>query len=214
MTPPLDDPHRNQPILAAGAPLADARAAAIMLHGRGASAQDILGLTPYLNTEDVAYLAPQAANFTWYPQPFMEPLEDNQPELDSALTLIGALLAEVRAAGMPTEKLILLGFSQGACLALEFAARHAQRYGGMVGLSGGLIGPADTPRDYPGSFEGTPIFLGCGTADPHIPRARVEESAEILAGLGAVVNLKLYPDMGHTVTEEELAAVREILAGL
>ena len=172
MTPPLADPHRNQPILAAGAPLADARAAAIMLHGRGASAQDILGLTPYLNTENVAYLAPQAANFTWYPKPFMDPLEDNQPDLDSALTLIGALLAEIRAAGMPTEKLILLGFSQGACLALEFAARHAQRYGGVVGLSGGLIGPAETPRDYPGSFEDTPIFLGCGTTYSGTSRVR------------------------------------------
>lgn len=213
-TPPLDDPHRGQPILAAGAPLSGARAAAILLHGRGASAQDILGLVPYLEDNDVAYLAPQAANFSWYPNSFLTPMDDNQPHLDSALGLVGALLAEVQGAGMPSEKTLLLGFSQGACLALEFAARHARRYGGLAGLSGGLIGPPGTPRDYPGSLDGTPVFLGCSVPDPHIPRARVEESAEVLAGLGAVVNLKLYPDMGHTVTDEELAAVREILAGL
>jgi predicted esterase len=214
MTTPPSDPHRGQPIVAAGVSLADARAAAIMIHGRGASAQDILGLAAYLDSNDVAYLAPQAAGFTWYPHSFLNPLEDNQPYLDSALSLIGALLAEVVAAGLPPEKILLLGFSQGACLATEFVARNARRYGGLAVLSGGLIGPPETPRDYPGTLDGTPVFLGCGVPDPHIPKSRVEESAEALTSLGARVDLKFYPGMGHTVIDDELIAVREILAGL
>jgi phospholipase/carboxylesterase len=185
-TDPLpQDPHRRQPVLAAGAPLAKARAAMLMVHGRGATANDILGLGLELRHPDVAYLAPQAAGNAWYPYRFMEPIERNQPWLSSALARLEAVLAQIDSAGIPPERTIVLGFSQGACLAQEFVARHARRYGGLVGLSGGLIGPDGTPRDYPGSLDGTPVFLGCSDTDPHIPKERVDYSAEVLRGLGA-----------------------------
>jgi phospholipase/carboxylesterase len=186
----------------------------IMVHGRGATANDILSLAPDLNQPRFAYLAPQAANSTWYPYPFMSPLAANEPYLSTALATIEGLLKYVNDAGIPTEKVILLGFSQGACLASEFMARHARRYGGLAALSGGLIGPDDTPRDYPGSLEGTPAFFGCSDVDFHIPKERVLESAEVLRKLGGEVTDRLYPNMGHTINQDEISFVQAMMKKL
>jgi predicted esterase len=160
-----------------------------------------------------AYLAPQAAGGAWYPNPFTAPLEANEPYLSSALEAVGSILASIEKT-IPARRVILLGFSQGACLTLEFAARHARRFGGIVGLSGGLIGPAETPRDYPGSFGGTPAFLGCSDADPFIGKDRVIEAGEVLKRMQAAVTLELYPQMGHTVSTEEIQAVRQIISAV
>jgi predicted esterase len=203
--------HEGQPVLAAGKPLAEARVAMIMIHGRGASARDILSLTRDIQHPDFAYLAPQANGNTWYPYRFIEPLERNEPWLSSALGIISSLVAHVGDAGIPPERVMLLGFSQGACLALEYGARNAQRYGGVVGLSGGLIGADGTPRDYPGSLGGTPVFLGCSDVDMHIPKYRVEESAEVMKRLGGDVTMRIYPGMGHIVNEDEVTFVREMM---
>jgi predicted esterase len=212
--PPAQGLHQTQPILAAGAPLSEARGAVLMVHGRGASARDILTLATELALDDLAYLAPQAAGSTWYPYPFMQPIESNEPFLSSALARVAEALAHIAAAGIPPERTGLLGFSQGACLTTEFVARNARRYGGVAGLSGGLIGPEGTPRDYAGSLDGTPVFLGCSDVDPHIPKARVSETADVLRRLGAQVDLRLYPNMGHMVNEDELGAVRARFEGM
>jgi predicted esterase len=206
------DPHAGQPVLASGAELTRARLAAILVHGRGASAEDILGLASELALDDVAYLAPQAAGHSWYPYSFLAPMERNEPGLTSALGVIDTLLAHLQAGGVGAERVVLMGFSQGACLALEFAARHARRYAGVVALSGGLIGPPGTPRSYAGAFADTPIFLGCSDVDPHIPIERVRESAEVCRTMGASVDERVYRGMGHTVNADELAAVRAMLA--
>lgn len=210
----ITGPHSGQPVLAAGEPLETARAAAVFVHGRGASAASILGLAAEFDAPGVAFLAPQAAGSTWYPNSFLAPLEANQPWLDSALEMVGAVLGRLEAAGFASSRVLLLGFSQGACLALEYAARNARRYGGVVGLSGGLIGPDGTPRDYAGSLDGTPVFLGCSDVDPHIPEPRVRHSADVLARLGADVDMRLYPGMGHTVNQDELDRVQEMLDAL
>lgn len=207
------DPHRGARVLAAGAPLAQARLALIMVHGRGASAESILGLAGELDLPDVAYLAPQAAGFAWYPERFIAPVARNEPWLSSALGLLGDLLAHLERAGMPAERTALLGFSQGACLALEFAARSPRRYAGLIGLSGALIENGDQPRAYAGSLAGTPTFLGCSDVDAHIPAGRVERSAQILRGLGADVTATIYPGMGHTVNADEIARARAMLTG-
>ncbi len=204
-------PHQGQTILTAGEPLANARAAMIMVHGRGASAEDILALTADLKQPGFAYLAPQAAEHAWYPNSFLAPIPSNEPGLSSGLALIASLLAQVAEAGIPPEHTMLLGFSQGACLTLEFVARNARRYGGVVGLSGGLIGPDGTPRDYPGSLAGTPVFLGCSDIDPHIPKERVQHSAEVLQKLGGEVTAQLYPRMAHTVNRDELRFVQGMM---
>lgn len=206
--------HRGQPVLSGGAPLAEARGVAVLLHGRGATAEGILELGDALAVPGVAYLAPQAAGNEWYPYPFMEPIAANEPWLSSALATVDEVVARAGAAGHDASRVVLLGFSQGACLALEYAARHARRYGGLVGLSGGLIGPDDTPRDYPGSLDGTPVFLGCSDVDFHIPAARVRESADVLRRLGGDVTVRLYARMGHTVNRDELDAVRALLSRL
>jgi predicted esterase len=213
-TAPHPDPHSGQPLLTGGAPLEQAKAALILLHGRGASAADILSLGIELDLPDCALLAPQAANYTWYPYSFLSPLERNEPWLSSALKRVEALAAELGQAGFTSERIGLLGFSQGACLALEYAARHARRYGAVVGLSGGLVGPPGMQRSYPGSFGGTPVFLGCSDVDPHIPREQVEESAQVLERMGAAVTLRLYPGLGHTVNADEIRIARAILAEL
>lgn len=198
-------------MLEAGDALATARAAMILVHGRGASAADIMTLGAELMHPGVAYLAPQAAGNVWYPNPFTAPMESNEPYLSSALEVLAALLATVEKS-VPANRVILLGFSQGACLTLEFAARHARRYGGVVGLSGGLIGPDGTPRDYPGSFDGTPAFLGCSDVDPHIRKDRVLEAAEVYRRMGANVTANLYPGLGHTVNADEIEIARGIVA--
>lgn len=208
------DPHGDEPVRRAGAPLDAARAAMIMVHGRGASAEDILSLAPALRTSDVAFLAPQAAGGTWYPLGFMSPIERNEPGITSGMGVIHRLVTEVAAAGISPERTFLLGFSQGACLATEFVARNARRYGGVAGLSGGLIGPGGTPRSYGGSLDRTPVFLGCSDVDAHIPAGRVRETAEVLGKLGGEVTLRLYPGMGHLVNEDEIAAVQAMLGAV
>jgi phospholipase/carboxylesterase len=186
----------------------------VLLHGRGATARDILATAGDLTRPGIALLAPQATGNSWYPLSFLAPLAGNEPFLLSALALVDATVARIGIAGVPAERILLLGFSQGACLALEYAARHARRYGGVVGWSGGLIGPDDTPRAYAGSLAGTPVFLGCSDVDPHIPRARVERSAEVLRRLGGGVTMRIYPQMAHTVNQDELDAAARMVAAL
>jgi predicted esterase len=208
------DPHAQVAVFREGPPLEEATAAAILLHGRGGSARDILGLARALDEPRLACLAPQAADSAWYPQSFLAPVERNEPWLSSALDLVRRLLDTLAEAEITAERTLLLGFSQGACLALEFAARNATRYGGVAGLAGGLIGAPGTARDYPGSLEGTPVFLGCGDRDPFVPVERFEETAVVLAGLDAGVTRRLYPGMGHVVNEDELGHVRRMASGL
>jgi predicted esterase len=210
MTKP-DDPHGDQPVLTFGAPLSAARVAMIMVHGRGASAEDMLGLAVEIGVADVAVLAPQAAGRTWYPYSFLSPMQDNESGITSGLGVLARLVASLVRQQIPYERIALLGFSQGACLSLEFAARHPRRYMAVFGLSGGLIGPPGTPRDYPGSLGGAPVFLGCSDIDAHIPLARVQESAAVFRRMGATVDERIYPRMGHTVNADEIGAVRGLL---
>ena len=210
MTAP--DPHANQPVLAFGPPIAEARIVAIMLHGRGAGAEDILNLAREFSSPGVTYLAPEAAGRTWYPYSFLAPIPQNQPYLGSALRLIETLVATLNEQQVPAERIALMGFSQGACLTCEYAARHAQRYAVIAAFSGGVIGPPGTPREYPGSFDGTPVFLGCSDMDPHIPVERVHESAEMLTRMGARVDKRIYPHMAHTITKAEIEVVDALLA--
>ena len=207
-------PHQGLPVLTAGESLASARAAMILVHGRGATAADILMLAEELPQSGFAYLAPEAAGNTWYPNSFLAPIASNEPGLSSGLALIASLLEQANKAGIPTERTVIVGFSQGACLSLEFVARHAHRYGGVIALSGGLIGPEGTPRNYPGTLSGTPVFLGCSDIDPHIPKERVLQSAEVLQALGGQVTAKLYPRMGHTINRDELLMARSIVSAV
>ncbi|HEU5169769.1 MAG TPA: alpha/beta hydrolase [Gemmatimonadales bacterium] len=204
--------HSKPVVRTLGLPLREARAAMIMLHGRGATAESILTLADAIHAPGFAYLAPQAPGGTWYPFSFLAPLDRNEPALSAALATVGALVDSVTAAGLGPERAFLLGFSQGACLALEYAARHARRYGGLVGLSGGLIGPEGTPRDYGGTLDGTPVFLGCSEVDPHVPAERVRETVRVLERLGGRVTMRLYPGTAHAVNEDEIGAVRGLLA--
>jgi phospholipase/carboxylesterase len=213
-TEPIKDPHQGQPVLAAGEPLDHAQAAMIMVHGRGATAEDILSLANELAQPGFVYLAPQAAGYTWYPNSFLTPIPGNEPGISSGLAVLAGLIDYLAEAGIPAEQTMLLGFSQGACLSLEFAARHARRYGGVAGLSGGLIGPDGTPRDYAGSLAGTPVFLGCSDVDPHIPKERVQHSAEVLQRLGGEVTMHLYPGMGHLVNQDEINSIRQMMTVL
>ena len=210
----IKDPHQGQPILTAGEPLDRAQAAMIMVHGRGATGESILTLADELAQPGFIYLAPQAAGDTWYPNSFLASIPSNEPGISSGLAVIAGLLDYLAEAGIPAERTMFLGFSQGACLSLEFTARHARRYGGVAGLSGGLIGPDGTLRDYAGSLAGTPIFLGCSDVDFHIPKARVEHSAEVLQRLGGDVTTRLYPGMGHLVNQDEINFVRKLMAAL
>jgi predicted esterase len=209
-----EGPHANAAIFAAGAPLDRAASAIVALHGRGAFAADIVGLAAEIAPPAMAIVAPQAADATWYPFRFLEPIARNEPYLSSALALIDRLLGEIEAAGIDRGRIALLGFSQGACLALEFLARHPARYGAALGFSGGLIGPPGTRFAYPGSLAGTPALLGCSDVDPHIPLARVEETAAVLGAMGGDVTLRIFPGMGHTVNREEIALGRAMLAPL
>lgn len=211
MTGTGDGMHRGQPVLTAGVPLAGAQAAMIMVHGRGASAHDILLLAQEWRADRVAYLAPQAANSTWYPNRFIAPVASNEPWLSSALASIEDVLHTVASAGIAADRTVLLGFSQGGCLALEFAARNPQHYGAVVGLSAGLIENGDKPRAYSGTLAGTPVFLGCSDVDFHIALERVERTAEVLSHLGGEVDKRIYRNMGHTVIHDEIEAVQHIL---
>lgn len=211
MTSANQDPHAGQSVLAQGLKPPDARLSVILVHGRGGSAHDMLGLAQEIGVADVAYLAPQALNNTWYPYPFLAPMDQNEPFLSSALGQLDRLVDSLTGQGIGRERIALLGFSQGACLALEFAARHAARYAAVVGLSGGLIGPPGTPRDYQGTFDGTQVFLGCSDGDAHIPVQRFVETGEVFRRMGARVDERLYPQMGHTINEDEMEAVRRLL---
>jgi predicted esterase len=212
--PELMKPHEGQPILTAGTPLGQSATVAILLHGRNATPQDILEIVPVLNRPGVTYLAPTAANHTWYPYSFLMETSRNEPDLSSALWVLEMLTASLAAQGIRRDRTILMGFSQGACLASEFAVRHAARYGGIVAFSGGLIGPPGATWNHSGSFDGTPVFLGCSDVDSHIPKERVEESAEVFKRMGADVTRRLYPGMGHTVNADEIEAARAIVDGI
>jgi predicted esterase len=206
--------HQGQRIVTAGAALAEAKAAMVMFHGRGASPESILSLANAFETQGFVYLAPQAAGNSWWPQRFIEPLEANEPYFSSAMTAARDVLAQVEAAGIAAAKTILIGFSQGAVLALEYAARHGKRYGGVVGLSGGLFGQRLDRANYRYALQGTPVFIGCSNVDFHIPKARVEESAVLLRELGADVTMRLYPNMGHTINQDEIEFVRQLMNSL
>ena len=204
-------PHQDQPIRQAGLTLSAARAAMILIHGRGDTASGILQLAAELHHPSFAYLAPQARHNTWYPYSFLAPIAQNEPGISSGLAQIAYLVAEIIAGGIPAERIIIAGFSQGACLSSEFIARQPQRYGGLLVFSGGLIGPPETPRDYPGDLAGTPVFVGCSDVDFHIPVKRVRETTATLTRMGAVVNEKIYPGMGHTINADELAQAMKII---
>lgn len=207
----MNELHQNSIAAGRGVPLEEAAGAVVMIHGRGDSAQGILQLADVIKRPGLAFVAPQATNNTWYPHSFLMPTERNEPWLSSALAAVAGVVDEVMAADLATERIVLLGFSQGACLASEFAARNAGRFGGVVALSGGLIGPEGTSRDYSGSLAGTPVFFGCSDIDPHIPVERVHESARVMAGLDGEVDERIYPGMGHTVNRDEIDFVRDLL---
>jgi phospholipase/carboxylesterase len=209
-----DGPHQDQQLVTAGTPLSDAEAAMILVHGRGATARSIVQMGQEVHRDGVALLAPQAARNTWYPNSFLAPVERNEPGRSSGLQAIEDAVETATDAGIDRERVLLLGFSQGACLASEFVARTPRRYGGLVALSGGLIGETVDPTSYDGDIEGTPVFLGCSDVDPHIPLERVEATAEAFELLNGEVDKRIYEGMGHGVNDDELEAVAELVTGL
>jgi phospholipase/carboxylesterase len=198
----------------AGAPAEETAAAAVLVHGRGATAQSILGMADEFSQRGVAYFAPQAERNTWYPNSFLAPVERNEPGRSSGLQAVEEAVEAATDAGIPTERVLVLGFSQGACLASEYVARNPRRYGGLAALSGGLIGPDVDPAEYDGSVEGTPVFLGCSDEDPHIPLERVHETTEAFERLDGDVTERIYEGMGHGINEDEIAFVTGMLADL
>ncbi|MFA9415989.1 alpha/beta hydrolase [Natrinema sp. HArc-T2] len=208
-----DGPHQGQQLVTGGTDLADAEAALVLTHGRGATARGMIQLAEEVQQDGVAALAPQAARRTWYPNSFLAPVKQNEPGRSSGLQAISDAIAEANDAGIPTERVMLVGFSQGACLASEYLARNPRRYGGLVALSGGLIGE-ELDDEYPGDLEGTPIFLGCSDVDPHIPEERVHETAAVFESMDADVTKRLYEGMGHGINEDEMAVVSEMVADL
>jgi phospholipase/carboxylesterase len=216
----VEDPHADQTVLHAGARLVKAHALLIMLHGRNSTARDIMSLAREVMPTNadaaahLAFVATQAAGNTWYPQRFVAPLAENEPWLSSALRAVDHAFDSAVTVGIPKERTVLLGFSQGACLALEYAARFPHRFGGVIGLSGALIENGDRPRTYSGSLLGTPLFLGGGDMDDHIPSERIDRSERLLSGMGAIVTRRIYPGMGHTVNADEFAYVRAMLTAL
>lgn len=204
-------PHGSMPAHAGGMPLEEAAAAMILIHGRGASARSMLTLESELESRGLALIAPQAAGFSWYPQSFLAPIEANEPHLSSALRRIHELVEGLATRGIPPHHVLLLGFSQGACLGSEYVARHPRRYGGVAALSGGLIGPPGIRWAQSGSLDETPIFVGCSDQDAHIPLERVQETSQHLRALGAQVDERIYPGMGHTINRDELDAVQGLI---
>jgi phospholipase/carboxylesterase len=207
------DPHAGQPVEHRGTPLADADRAVVLLHGRGARATGMLQFADDLPSEGTAFVAPQAERATWYPKSFLEPTEENDPWFSSALGLVHDVFEDVTE-HVPAERVLLLGFSQGACLGSEFVARNPRRYGGFVAFSGGLHGPEGTTHDYDGDLDGTPVFLGCSDRDPHIPEERVHETRAVFESMGAAVTERIYEGMGHGVNEDELEHAAEMVADL
>src|SRR3954469_24519453 len=216
MTMPMAnvDPHADQSILTEGPAPENAAATLILIHGRGATAQSILSLFNEFGVDGIAAIAPQAANNTWYPYSFLVPLEANQPYLDSALRRVETIVEDLLARGIRSERIAILGFSQGACLASEFVARNPRRYGAVMALTGGLTGPPGTPRNYPGSLDGTPVFLGTSDPDPHVPFERVRETETVLTRMGAKVEVRRYEGMAHTINEDEIEACRALLEAM
>ncbi|MHB9285883.1 alpha/beta hydrolase [Halobacteriales archaeon Cl-PHB] len=210
----MTDPHADQPVETAGVPLAEADAAAILVHGRGASARGFLEFASALNVDGVTYLAPQAARGTWYPNRFVAPIESNEPWLSSALSFLQRVVDRVTDAGIGREDLVLVGFSQGGCLASDYVARNPTRYGGLAALSGGLIGPEGTTFDYEGDLVETPVFLGCSDSDPHIPVERVHETLDTFEGMNGDVTERIYEGMGHTINRDEQQRVADLVAAV
>lgn len=204
-------PHHSSKILTGGVDLNKAKSVMIMVHGRGATAESILDLAQYFIVNDITYIAPQASGGTWYPYSFLMPTVQNEPGITSGLQRISEIVDHVVTSGIPEQKIMLLGFSQGACLALEWIARGNKKIGAVFGLSGGLIGPNGSIRNYPGTLENTSVFLGCSDVDFHIPKERVIESAEVFKKLNATVLMKLYPNMGHTVNDDEIDHIITIM---
>jgi predicted esterase len=205
------NPHQQERILFSGAAPQEAHTALILIHGRGASATDILGLAREADVSGVWAIAPQAANSTWYPNRFNTPVAGNEPWLTWALARVDEMVALARAEGFADDRIILAGFSQGACLALEWLARTGISIGGVLGFSGGMIENGDRPREYESDLTGSHVFLGCSDVDFHIPLARVERSAELLGALGAEVEKRIYPGMGHTINQDEIDHLRKLM---
>ena len=207
-------PHAGQPVATAGVPLARARVAVVMVHGRGAGPANILDLVPRIGHPHAAFLAPAATGGTWYPKSFMAATEENEPGISSGIAVVHSLIAEIMDAGIPDERIVVLGFSQGACLACTAAQRRPARYGGVIAFSGGLIGPPGTTWSEQGDFQSTPVFFGCSDADAHVPEPRVRESAAVFQRMGADVTTRIFPGMGHLVNEDEASFARDLLAQL
>ncbi|MBZ0182118.1 MAG: dienelactone hydrolase family protein [Melioribacteraceae bacterium] len=205
------EPHKGERILYSGSDLESAKRAMILIHGRGATAESILSLSNEFNLEDTIFVAPQARDFAWYPYRFIEARAKNEPGITSGLTLINSIIAALNESGIENNSISLLGFSQGACLTIDYALRYPKKYAGVFVLSGGLIGDVINPNDYKGDLENTPIFFGCSNIDFHIPEVRVNESAEITKSLNADVTVKIYENMGHTINEDEIEIINSIL---
>ena len=212
VTETVQGPHAGAHVAQVGAPLGEGSGVVLMIHGRGASPQSILSLAGVLDRPDFTYVAPGAVGNAWYPYSFLSERVQNEPHLTSALALVGSLVTSLQdEVGVPSEKIVLLGFSQGACLSSEWIFRNPRRYGGLVVYSGGLIGPLGTTFEAEGSLDATPVFLGCSDVDSHIPETRVHETAQAMEALGASVTERIYPGMGHLVNEDEIAAGQQIL---
>jgi phospholipase/carboxylesterase len=210
----MTDPHRDTQVMHIGAELSAARAAVVLLHGRGASAEDILGLAREMYRDEVAYLAPQAAQHTWYPHSFLAPIEENEPWLSSALRKVSSVVDQCLSSGVRRDRVAVLGFSQGACLATEFVARNPSKYGGLIAFTGGLIGPPGSDLQHPGSLDGTQALFSSGDPDPHVPWSRVEESAQEFKRMGAQVRLMRLSGRPHTILPSEVKLANELLASL
>jgi len=204
-------PHAGQPVVHVGAPLGQAPAVVILVHGRNAGPANILDLVPRLARPGLTYLAPAAAGRTWYPHSFMAGIESNEPGISSGVAVLDGLVSQAERAGVPRWRIVLAGFSQGACLTAEFAIRHASRFGGVLVFTGGAIGPEGTTWNSQGNFGGTPVFLGCSDRDAHVPESRVHETADVCKRLGADVTVRIYPGMGHLVNDDEIAFAQGVL---
>ena len=210
----MTDPHSDHPLHSAGDPLDEASVAVVMIHGRGARADGFLQFADEIGVDGVAYLAPQADRGSWYPNRFIDPIESNEPHLTAALGVVEETVEKAVDAGIDHDHIVLMGFSQGACLASEYVARNPREYGGLVAFSGGLIGPLGMTFEHEGDVSGTPVFFGCSDSDPHIPEERVTESADVFERLGASVETRIYPDMGHTIVDDEVEYVTDLLENL
>lgn len=202
--------HTNN-IHTSGKEISEAKKALILIHGRGGNAQDILNLAGHLNVQDFALFAPQATGNTWYPNSFLAEPEKNEPQLSSAIKILENLLKEINSEGISSENIFILGFSQGACLTLEFAARNAEKFGGIVAFTGGLIGDTIYKERYTGNFSNTPVFIGTGDPDPHVPVKRVQESAKLFEEKNAAVTVKIYNNRPHTISQEEIDLANQLI---